>query len=288
MIKTSVFGATGFIGNRYCQMYPDETIGIHKDIICPETDHILYLISTTHNYHIYDDPFLDINTNLSSLMSVLNCMQEIRRFYKHNYIFNFVSSWFVYGQTNDLPAKENSYCNPKGFYSITKRCAEQLLISYCETFDIPYRIFRLANVYGIGDKPTAKKNALQYLIGKLAKNEDVDLYNGGNVIRDYIHVDDVCRALHTLMDSAPLDYIINVGSGKPYKIGNLIRYAKDRLGSISKIGSIDLSEFHKTIQVKDMYLDVNLAKRYGMENQISIEQGLDEYIEWLKSNNLYQ
>ena len=64
-----------------------------------------------------------------------------------------------------------------------------------------YRIFRLANVYGPDDNGyIKKKNALQYLIGEIKNNNDIKLYYDGNFIRDYIYVNDVCRAIKLCME----------------------------------------------------------------------------------------
>ena len=68
---------------------------------------------------------IDIETNLSVMMEVLEKLKE------KDFVFNFISSWFVYGDTK-MPASETSICFPKGFYSITKKAAEDLLISFCE------------------------------------------------------------------------------------------------------------------------------------------------------------
>ena len=125
----SVFGSTGFIGTNFCNLYKNDVVTIPRDNRTPLSRDVLYLISTTHNYHVFDDPFLDIDTNLTTLIEVLEqCRGK-------DTIFNFISSWFVYGDT-DLPAKETSNCDPKGFYSITKRTAEQLLVSYLSLIHI--------------------------------------------------------------------------------------------------------------------------------------------------------
>ena len=277
-MKTSIFGSTGFVGGRYCTLFPDEVIKIHKDQAEAETNEILYLISTTDNYNVFSDPHLDLDVNLNLLVSTL------KRNKNNDTVFNFVSSWFVYGDT-DLPAKEDSICNPKGFYSITKRCAEQLLISWCETFGIRYRIFRLANVYGVGDRGVGrKKNALLYLIDKMSKNEPIELYYNGYFIRDYIHVDDVCKTIHHLMRYAPHNTVVNIGSGQAYTFRHLISYAHKKLQSESEITATPPPEFHRIVQVKDMYLDVSRIKSWGIETSkfIPIEQGLNEYIESLK------
>ena len=84
-----------------------------------------------------------------------------------DFVFNFISSWFVYGDTK-LPAKESYQCKPKGFYSITKSTAEQLLISFCNTFKKKYRILRICNVYGLNDKNVSKK--VKKISGVFKKN----------------------------------------------------------------------------------------------------------------------
>ena len=139
----SIYGGTGFVGSHYVKQYGG--LLIPRNERNPQSDNVLYFISTTDNYNVFTDVHLDVDTNLSVLLSTLEACREA-----NVKTFNFISSWFVYGDT-DLPASETSYCDPKGFYSITKRAAEQLLISYCQTFGMNYRILRLGNVVGKGD-----------------------------------------------------------------------------------------------------------------------------------------
>jgi len=266
----SVFGGTGFIGSRFSEMYESDVSVIDRQTYIPKSKNVLYFISTTSNYNVFEDIHLDINTNLSTLMNVLeNCKEK-------GLVFNFISSWFVYGKTEDLPATENSVCNPKGFYSITKLCAEQLIISYCETFGIKYRILRLANVYGEDDKSVRKKkNALQFLINELVNNRDISLYDGGKNIRDFIYIDDVCRAIHTCITRGNLNDTINIGSGQPYQFLDLMTYCKNKLKSRSTIISVLPTDFHDIVQVKNMYLDTAKLKLLGFKQKTTINEGLD-------------
>ena len=276
----SVYGGTGFIGSAYCNIFPEEVIPIPRAQKAPETNNILYFISTTHNYNVFEDPYLDINTNLNLLVSVL---EECKDKYKEDVVFNFVSSWFVYGKTEDLPASESSFCDPLGFYSITKRAAEQLLVSYCETFGIKYRIIRLCNVYGASDtKVSKKKNALQYLINGILNNENINLYDGGENIRDFMHVSDVARAINLVIKKSPINDIINVGSGKPFKLIDIMSYVKEKTNSKSNFISIEPPEFHKIVQVKDMYLNVKKLDNLGFKPKYTIWDGLDMLIKSTK------
>jgi len=274
----SVYGATGFIGTRFCNLYADEVIKIPRNERAPQSSEVLYLISTTHNYNIFSDPHVDVATNLTTLIETLESCKG-----RDDMVFNFVSSWFVYGKTESLPATEESYCNPKGFYSITKRAAEQLLISYCETFDVNYRILRLSNVYGESDlKVSGKRNALQHLIGELAHDRDINLYDDGANIRDFMYVQDVCRALKLCMTKMPVNDIINIGSGKPRRFRDLMEYSKRQLKSKGALIPIVPPKFHDIVQIKDMFLDVTKLKQMGFEEEHTIWEGLDKILETYK------
>ena len=276
--KISVFGGTGFIGGRFCEMYPDQTIKIDRESRKTKSSEILYFISTIDNYNIHEDLHLDVDTNLTILMSLLENIDKN----DPDLLINFISSWFVYGKNTIMPFhEEKSICNPTGFYSITKRCAEQLLISFCETYNIKYRIFRLANVLGEGDnKISRKKNALQFLIKQSTKGEDLLLYNGGNAIRDYIYVDDVCRAINHCIKHASYNEIINIGNGKPHVLRDIIDLTLNKSKSTSKIVEVKPPYFHKVVQVEHSYLNTNKLKSLGFKSKFNINMIVDNLIKF--------
>ncbi len=242
----SIYGGTGFVGGNFCRLFSDDVVLQERDERKPNTNQIIYFISTVDNYNVHNNITLDVETNLKVLCEVLDFCRD------SNFIFNFISSWFVYGETK-LPAKEEYYCNPTGFYSITKKAAEDLLISFCKTYGVKYRILRLCNVMGNGDgKVSAKKNALSYMIDLLKKNEDVYLYEG------------------------KFNEIYNIGSGQATPISAIIETAKEYLGSTSKIKSKEAPEFHKIVQAKDFWMDTTKLNRLGFTRNISNEQIIQE------------
>ena len=266
--KISVFGSTGFIGSAVCNAYKEQVIRIPREQLNSESNEILYLISTTHNYNY---PQLDVDTNLTHLIKVLdNC--------KSGMTFTYVSSWFVYGDVA-LPAKEEYIGNPKGYYSITKLAAERIVETYCKTNNIKYRILRLCNVYGTNDNRVSKqKNALQYLIDEIKNNRDINLYYDGNFIRDYMYVTDICRAINLCITESEPNQIINIGSGIAQNFRECIDFAIKESNSTSKINSIDATEFHKLVQVKDMYLDITKLNSLGFKPDVSIYDGIKQII----------
>lgn len=266
----SVYGGTGFVGGNFCRLFSDNVILQQREERKPNTNEIIYFISTVDNYNVHTNITLDVETNLKVLCEVLDFCRDT------NIVFNFISSWFVYGEC-ELPAKEEYHCKPTGFYSITKKAAEDLLISFCRTYGVKYRILRLCNVMGNGDgKVSSKKNALSYMIDLLKKNEDVYLYDNGTPIRDVMHVDDVCRAIKLICDQGNINEIYNVGSGQPISIGDIIGKAKEYLDSNSTIKYKEAPEFHKIVQAKDFWLDTSKLNQLGFKQSISIDKIIEE------------
>jgi nucleoside-diphosphate-sugar epimerase len=266
----NVLGA-GFVGSRYAELTPNVIVNERNDYEV-KSNEVLYFISTIDNYNVWTDPYIDIDTNLTTLIKTLETCKG------KDVTFNFVSSWFVYGNV-ELPAKETAHCDPKGFYSITKRTAEQLLISYCETFGIKYRILRLANVLGESDKKVSKKkNALQYMINELKSGNPIQLYDGGHAFRDYIYVDDVVQAINLIIEKGNTNEIYNIGNCIPIPLQYAVYYAAKKINSKSEITNIETAKFHKIVQTTNMILDITKIEELGYKQTYTITQILDKLI----------
>jgi nucleoside-diphosphate-sugar epimerase len=267
-VKISLYGASGFIGSNYRKISKNKINIIERGDYVPQSEDVLYCVGTTDNYNVFSDATLDIKTNLLHLAETLEAIKESKR----AITFNYVSSWFVYGE-GKIPYNENQSCNPKGFYSITKYAAELLIKSYCMTFGINYRILRLANVYGHGDLGVSKKkNALQFLINQLKNDETVQLYEGGEIIRDYIHVSDAISGIDLVLEKGQLNEIYNIGTGKSSQLSYLIDIAAKELNSKSKVMAIPTPDFHKQVQVRDSVLDIKKITLLGFVTQKIIEE----------------
>ena len=268
MENLTIFGGKGFVGGQYVRDHYDAALGNIVSVNGREdyevySKDILYFIATVHNYHVFDNPHLDIDTNLSLLITVLENWRK--RPDSKDGVMTFVSSWFVYGtQTNPYGVKETAVCDPRGFYGITKRCAEQLLISYCSTYGLKYRILRLSNVIGPGDtKVSAQKNALQYMVNQMLRDEDVGMYRGGNFYRDYIHVQDCSKAIDLCISKGTVNEIYNIGNGKTWMFKDIILYIARELRTASRIISIEPKDFHKLVQIPSFYMNIDKLKSLG-------------------------
>lgn len=273
-MSLTIFGGHGFVGSHYVDRFYHHAIGNiasvneRSDYEAHSQD-ALYFISTVHNYHVFTNPHLDIDTNLTTLINVLESWKKYQETTGKKGTFNFVSSWSVYGNQGHN-VKEDSPCDPKGFYIITKRCAEQLLMSYCETFGISYRILRLPNVIGTGDnKVSDKKNTLQNAFNKLRRNENVELFGDGLFYRDFMHVEDCARAIDLIVEKGNVNCIYNVGNGNTQ--GHLMYYrdildfAKNVLGSTGTVVYTKPTEFQSKVPVSSFYMNVDKLKGLGFK-----------------------
>lgn len=266
----NVFGGSGYIGSRFCNNRSDVVIN-SRDDYAPKAENIVYFISTTTNHNVLLDPQKDIDTNITVLLKVL---QKCERFST----INFISSWFVYGDVN-CPVREDSDCHPKGFYSITKHTAEQLLISYCNIHNVNYRILRLGNVVGGYDSSSSeKKNVFQHIINRLRMNQSVELYKDGNFIRDYIHIDDAVKAINLIIKKGELNHIYNVGNGVPIMFKSVVDYAKTKLKSRSQITSMRSTPFLENTHVDQNYLCISKLQSLGYVPSYTIYDVIDQLI----------
>jgi len=93
------------------------------------------------------------------------------------------------------------------------------------------------------------------MITQLKMNETVNLYEGGYVTRDFIHIDDCINAINLVITKGELNTIYNIGTGYPTMLWDVITDAKVLLKSSSPIEAVPTPDFHKIVQVKSMYMD---------------------------------
>lgn len=278
----SVFGA-GFVGGKFVEDFSD-TYPESRDSNASLYPEVLYLIGTTTNYNPKDGKvFLDVETNLVKFLHVL---RESHLRHGDELVFNLISTWFVYSG-KQVPASEDSSCDPKGFYSITARAREQLLISYCETFGVKYRILRLANIIGIDDKNASlKKNALQFIVKELSLGRDVTIYNKTS-IRDYMDIRDCVTAVRLVLDKGAYNDIFNISNGLGLRVRRLIDHAWMASGFIGKINEMDVPAFHSQVQVSAMCLDNRKIRKLGYIQKYPIKETVEELVKYYKNMEIH-
>ena len=257
--KISLFGSTGFIGSHLVKLFPNDFYCEPRENNTPKYNTIIYAIGSNTNYNMFDSLTKDVNDNLVKLNLVLeNCKDR-------DVNFIFLSSWFAYGKTGKVVVNENDQGEVLGYYSICKLAAEQMIKTFCSVYNKKYKILRLANVYGDGDKFSLQKNALQYLINEIKHGRPVYLYHNGDVVRDFLHIEDCCRSIRFLVDNGG-DGKYNVSTGRGYDMLSILEFARKRYESQSSFIPCPPTKFHEIVQVKDICLNnEKLRSVYGFD-----------------------
>ena len=179
------------------------------------------------------------------------------------------------------PHKEGAKCNPKSIYGQAKLLSSKHLMNLFKKKGFPSTILRLYQSYG----PRQDLNRfIPIIISACIKNEKFPC-SKGNQLRDFVHVDDVVEAiLKSLTNKNAKGQIINIGSGKPRKIKNIIEYIKKSLkGGYPLFGKIKL----RKEEILKVYPDIIKAKKIiNWKPKISFNKGLKSTIKFYSGQNV--
>jgi dTDP-L-rhamnose 4-epimerase len=183
-------------------------------------------------------------------------------------------------ELSPLPMKENHLTNPTSIYGLTKLWQEQLIENYAKNQNIDHVIFRLQNVYGPEQE---LHNPYTGIIGiftsLITQKGEVELFEDGEVTRDFVYVKDVAEAIiKGMYYEQNLSQVINVGSGKATSLKELV----NTIATISKKTlNIKYSGRFRIGDVRHALADMTQYKIiFGEGQTTSLEAGISNYLEW--------
>jgi UDP-glucose 4-epimerase len=220
-------------------------------------------------------PMQDFERTVSTTLTVL----EFLRMHSPKTVFIYPSSAAVYGIVNDLPIAESTPLNPISPYGIHKKIAEELIRSYSLHFSLRVAISRFFSLYG----PGLRKQLLWDTCRK-TESGDFDFYGTGYEVRDWLHVQDAARLLLTLSSYASSDtVVVNGGTGTGTNVSTIVTRIIRKMNSQA---SPHFSQIQKPGDPPGYIADTRKAKGFGWTPEISLENGIDEYIRWYRSGAL--
>jgi dTDP-glucose 4,6-dehydratase len=166
------------------------------------SDGIINFAAETHVDRSITSPREFIETNY---LGVANILQSI---HNHSKRFLQISTDEVYGSIPDGFSLESDTLNPSSPYSASKAAADLLVLSYKKTFDSDVLITRCSNNYGPNQFP---EKIIPFFIKLLKEGKQVPVYGNGLNSRDWIHVDDHCKAINLVFHHGKPGEIYNVG-----------------------------------------------------------------------------
>ena len=276
----------GYIGLIQDQNLLNEIYDIHKPNV------IIHLAAQAGVRYSINNPLSYTEANLIGTFHIL---EMARKFNPDHLLIASTSS--VYGNNKVIPFSENQKCDtPISFYAATKKSNEVMAHSYSHLFQIPTTIFRFFTVYGPWGRPDM---ALFKFTKKILSRQPIDVYNYGNMKRDFTSVYDLVEAISLLIDKKPLhpqkrklkvDYdsisntapyrIVNIGNSKSINLLDYIHELEKNLGIEAKKNLIEMQDG----DVVNTLSNINLLESLtGFRPKVTLEEGVLDFVNWYKS-----
>jgi UDP-glucuronate 4-epimerase len=232
-------------------------------------------------------PSAYVESNLVGFTNLLECCRHAQ--INH---FIFASSSSVYGMNIKQPFSTSDNTDyPISLYAATKKSNELLAFSYSHLFDIPMTGLRFFTVYG----PFGRPDMAYFKFTKAINNGDpIDLYNYGEMQRDFTYIDDIVDGLIRVIkkpkssqdlkitDSNAKYSIYNIGNNKPITLNRFIEAIEDSLSKKAIKNLMPMQDGDVPLTYADIDSFVN---DYGFKPKTSIEEGIDKFINWYLTYN---
>jgi len=192
-----------------------------------------------------------------------------------------ISTDEVYGSIKEGLFSENSPLKPNSPYAASKASADLICLSYYKTYEFPIIITRSSNNFGPFQYP---EKLIPLFITNLLEGKKVPVYGKGKNIRDWLYVEDNCRAIDLVITKGKVGEIYNIGAGNEKTNLFITETILKKMGK-----GIDMIEFVKDRPGHDFRysLDCSKIKKLGWKPKISFEEGIEKTISWYQENEVW-
>ncbi len=255
-------------------------ISLGNSIEKNKPDVIIHLAGETSHSKSFENPLYDIDVNTKSTLFILEKIRTLNL--KCRFILG--STFIVIGRPDKLPVTEKTPCNPTTIYGTNRLASEHYCLIYHNVYGIDALVFRITNSFGPREQYVANKNAINFLIYKAFKGEEITIFDKGNFFRDLIYVSDVVSAINAIMQkgqSGNLYWISSATKTWFYDLGN---WLKDL--STSKIQYVESPQYTKKVDVGNFIVDNSKLKSLEWSIQTPIKEGISKTLDYFKTQNI--
>ncbi len=245
---------------------------------CKLADQIINLSSNSVPQSSNKDPKSDLQVNLIGALNILDAAKDS----KGKNVIMISSGGTVYGKPQALPINENHPTQPICSYGITKLAIEKYLYLYKKIHNINGLALRISNPYGGAQRINHQQGVIPNFLQKSIKNEVIQIWGDGNIVRDFIYISDVIDAIISALNYTGDDHVINIGSGHGYSLLEIIKLIE--IISEKKVAYTTSSQRISDVDIN--ILDIKKAKLLlNWEPKITIKEGLKLYYKKILSCN---
>jgi UDP-glucuronate 4-epimerase len=252
-------------------------------------DRVIHLAAQAGVRYSIDNPMAYGTSNLTGFLSILECC----RHHKIQHLI-YASSSSVYGLNKRIPfSTEDNVDHPISLYAATKKSNELMAHSYSHLYQLPTTGLRFFTVYGPWGRPDM---ALFKFAKAILSGESIDIYNHGDMQRDFTFIDDIVEAVVRIQDviptmqdnesntpnvSATAPYrVFNIGHGSPVKLMDMVQALEESLG-------VEAKKHFLPMQAGDVYTTFadteDLFKAIDLTPSVAVKEGIQRFVEWYKA-----
>ena len=253
-------------------------------------DVIIHLAAQAGVRYSLENPRAYIDSNV---IGTFNVMEAARRLKVQHLLMASTSS--VYGANTEMPFIETEKADtPLTIYAATKKANESMAHAYAHLYSRPTTMFRFFTVYGPWGRPDL---ALYKFVDAILDGRPIDIYNHGNMYRDFTYVDDLVRAIRLLIDAAPerpangvvpegdslspvAPYrVVNIGNSDKVRLLDFVDAIEDYLGQKAERNYMGM----QTGDVPATWANAKLLKTLtGYRPQTDFRDGIAQFVEWYR------
>jgi len=256
-----------------------------------QPDVIVHLAAQAGVRYSLENPHAYLATNV---IGTFNVMEAARRNKVGHLLMASTSS--VYGANDDMPFNETEKADtPLTIYAATKKATEAMGHAHAHLWNVPTTMFRFFTVYGPWGRPDM---ALYKFVDAILAGRPIDLYNGGDMYRDFTYVDDLARGIRLLIDAVPERpaspaaieegdslspvapfRIVNIGNNSKVRLLDFVTAIEDSLGMKAKRNLMPM----QMGDVPATWADAALLQRLtGYRPQTDFRDGVAQFVVWYR------
>ncbi|MDR1916269.1 MAG: NAD-dependent epimerase/dehydratase family protein [Synergistaceae bacterium] len=284
-------GCKGIISSRTCprlrfiRLDLADREGVSRLFKDESFEYVIHLAAQAGVRYSLENPYAYIDSNIYGFLNILEGC-------RHNPVRHllYASSSSVYGLNSEVPFSEDHNVDcPASLYACTKKADELMAHSYSHLFGIPCTGLRFFTVYGPWGRPDM---ACFLFTRKIYSNEPIDIYNHGDMRRDFTYISDVVSAIVSLLPIVPEPMskegtnskarccIYNIGNNSPVALMEFIETLESLIGITSRKNLMPMQPG----DVLATYADItNIQRHTSFHPQTPLREGLKAFVDWYKA-----
>lgn len=244
-------------------------------------DKVVHFAAESHVDRSLTDPGIFVQTNVVGTQVLLEAARKYGVLQFHQ-----VSTDEVYGdlplERKDLLFTEETPLRPSSPYSASKASADMLVLAYYRTYKMPVTLSRCSNNYGPFHFP---EKLIPLTIGKALYDKAIPVYGTGDNVRDWLYVEDHCRAIDCILQKGKMGEVYNIGGNNEVTNLEVVKIILQTLGKTE--GLISFVADRKGHDLRYAIDASKMKNTLGWEPQYTFEEGIAQTIDWYMNNRTW-